>query len=221
MEFLLLSRRRFSMRNVPSGEEWGETDVFAGYLNPCTFDPLSLRKHVVMPQLVTLWKDAWGMTAEIQYWQGCTLAEPNGPWCLIFAPWQPENLIFFQRKHNVGHPGFHSFRALESLLRAQPWCWWCFTTQTWLVLPMNWGEIISLIAQLFKSTTKTWVVHIISMEFLQSFQRRHFGGKPVTASQNVGHFFRLWPMVSFIKCSQSLSLKKKILLIPTLFVPVR
>ena len=31
MEFLLLSRRRFSARNVPSGEERGETDVFAGY----------------------------------------------------------------------------------------------------------------------------------------------------------------------------------------------
>ena len=30
MEFLPLSRRRFSERNVPSGEERGETDVFAG-----------------------------------------------------------------------------------------------------------------------------------------------------------------------------------------------
>jgi len=31
MEFLLLSCRRSSARNVPSGEEHGETDVFAGY----------------------------------------------------------------------------------------------------------------------------------------------------------------------------------------------
>ena len=31
MEFLWLSRRRFSAQNVPSGEERGETDVFAGY----------------------------------------------------------------------------------------------------------------------------------------------------------------------------------------------
>ena len=30
MEFLSLSRRRSSARNVPSGEERGETDVFAG-----------------------------------------------------------------------------------------------------------------------------------------------------------------------------------------------
>ena len=31
MEFLPLSRRRSSARNVPSGEERGETDLFAGY----------------------------------------------------------------------------------------------------------------------------------------------------------------------------------------------
>ena len=31
MEFLSLSRRRSSARNVPSGEERGEADVFAGY----------------------------------------------------------------------------------------------------------------------------------------------------------------------------------------------
>ena len=33
MEFLPLSHRRSSMRNVPIGEERGETDVFAGYTN--------------------------------------------------------------------------------------------------------------------------------------------------------------------------------------------
>ena len=32
MEFLSLSRRHSSARNVPIGEERGETDVFAGYL---------------------------------------------------------------------------------------------------------------------------------------------------------------------------------------------
>ena len=31
MEFLPLSRKRSSGRNVPRGEEWGEMDVFAGY----------------------------------------------------------------------------------------------------------------------------------------------------------------------------------------------
>ena len=32
MEFLSLSRRLSSSKNVPSGEEWGETAVFAGYI---------------------------------------------------------------------------------------------------------------------------------------------------------------------------------------------
>ena len=35
MEFLLLSRRRSSVQNVHSGEERGETDVFAGYQSMC------------------------------------------------------------------------------------------------------------------------------------------------------------------------------------------
>ena len=34
MEFLSWSRRRSSARNVPSSEERGETDVFAGYSLP-------------------------------------------------------------------------------------------------------------------------------------------------------------------------------------------
>ena len=35
MEFLTLSRRRSSARNVPSGEERGETDASAGYNKLC------------------------------------------------------------------------------------------------------------------------------------------------------------------------------------------
>ena len=34
MEFLSLSSRRSSLRNVPSGEERGKTDVFVGYCLP-------------------------------------------------------------------------------------------------------------------------------------------------------------------------------------------
>ena len=37
MEFLSLSRRRSSARNVPIGEERGETDVFAGYKLPVKY----------------------------------------------------------------------------------------------------------------------------------------------------------------------------------------
>ena len=42
MEFLSLSRRRSSTRNVPSDEERAETDVFAGYLYHVVHGDLSV-----------------------------------------------------------------------------------------------------------------------------------------------------------------------------------
>ena len=50
---------------------------------------------------------------------------------------------------------------------------------------------ISLAHRPIRSTTKIWVIHVTSIEFLQSFLRRHFAGKPVMASWNVGCFLRL------------------------------
>ena len=37
------------------------------------------------------------------------------------------------------------------------------------------------------------------MEFLRSFLRRHFAGKPVVASQNIGSFLRL-PLTWSLSC---------------------
>ena len=51
MEFLPLSRRRFSSRNVPSGEEPGETDVFAGY-KFINFSFFVLTAHMNLTHLV-------------------------------------------------------------------------------------------------------------------------------------------------------------------------
>ena len=52
MEFLSLSHRRSSARKVPSGEERGETDVFAGYHCYCVIgsfkkSPLPLNKFSI------------------------------------------------------------------------------------------------------------------------------------------------------------------------------
>ena len=40
--------------------------------------------------------------------QGCTLAAPDGPWCLNFAPGQLENLstCIFMEIVGYTHPGF-------------------------------------------------------------------------------------------------------------------
>ena len=45
MEFLSLSRRRSSSRNVPNGEERGETAVFAGYDHTC-FQSVCVEKRL-------------------------------------------------------------------------------------------------------------------------------------------------------------------------------
>ena len=39
----------------------------------------------------------------------------GGAWCLTYATKRLEKLSFFKRNSYVGHPRFHSFRALGSL----------------------------------------------------------------------------------------------------------
>ena len=55
MEFLSLSRRRSSARNVPSGEERGETDVFAG-CSCCGCASFPGRYHDLQPTLAVLFR---------------------------------------------------------------------------------------------------------------------------------------------------------------------
>ena len=53
----------------------------------------------------------------------------------------------------------------------------------------DWLRQISHVAQQIRSTPKIWVV--TSMEFLCSFLRCHFVGKPVVVLENAGYFLRL------------------------------
>ena len=55
----------------------------------------------------------------------------------------------------------------------------------------DWLKENSLAAQPIRSTTKVWVVHVISMEFLRSLLRRRFARAQVATSRNVGYFLRL------------------------------
>ena len=43
-----------------------------------------------------------------------------------------------------------------------------------------------------RSSTQIWVVTRHQYEFLCSFLRRHFAGKPAVTSRNVGYFHRLF-----------------------------
>ena len=58
MEFLQLSRRRSCSRNVPGGEERGETDVFAGYSkNKIDNNKLEEKRKKAYLQIVIIIKD--------------------------------------------------------------------------------------------------------------------------------------------------------------------
>ena len=89
MEFLLLSRRRSSSRNVPSGEERGETDAFAGYIfcnvkkkkikpnknQTETLSPVFLLKRVSLDRITVLPKQVTVKLLELSHLGG------SGPSC--------------------------------------------------------------------------------------------------------------------------------------------
>ena len=67
------------------------------------------------------------------------------------------------------------------------------STKIWVVLLIGWSEFPSWHDQ---SEALTYLLRsvkwrVISMEFLRSFLRRHFAGKPFVASRKVGCFLRL------------------------------
>ena len=75
--------------------------------------------------------------------------------------------------------------------RAEILYWWRVTTQIWrVVLLIGWIKFPTRHDQ-SEALPRSGKWHVISMEFLRSFLRRHFAGKPVVASRNVGCFLRL------------------------------
>ena len=64
--------------------------------------------------------------------------------------------------------------------------WWRVTTQIWLVLLIGWSKLPTRHDQ-----SEAVPSSGISMEFLRSFLRRHFAGKPAGASRNFGLLHRL------------------------------
>ena len=68
--------------------------------------------------------------------------------------------------------------------------WWRVTTQIWLVLLIGRAAWKIFFGQPY-ALTRSGQWRFISMEFLCSFLRRQFAGKPVVASRNVSCFVRL------------------------------
>ena len=69
--------------------------------------------------------------------------------------------------------------------------WKRFTSQKWGVFLIGWIKFLTRHDQP-EPLPRSGYWRVISMEFLRSFLRRHFGGKPVLALRNVGCFLRLW-----------------------------
>ena len=72
--------------------------------------------------------------------------------------------------------------------------WWRVIAQIWAVLLIGWSKFRSRYHQ-SEVRPRCGYWQVISMEFLRSFLRRHFAGKPVVASRNVGCFVRLTSFV--------------------------
>ena len=72
--------------------------------------------------------------------------------------------------------------------------WWCITDQIWVVLLMGW-KICFNQSEALPRSGYWWV---ISMEFLCLFLRRHFMGKPVVVSWNVGCSLWQWCFKLFL-----------------------
>ena len=68
--------------------------------------------------------------------------------------------------------------------------WWRVTTQIWVVLLIGWSKLPSRHDQ-SEALPRSGYWRVISMEFLSSFLRRHFAGKPMVTTRNVGCLLRL------------------------------
>ena len=82
------------------------------------------------------------------------------------------------------------------------------TSQIWVKLQIGRGEIGFSQSEALPRSGQ-W--HVISMEFLQSFPRRHFAGKPVVVSRNVGCFLRQewWSMSGSVIDAQTTDKTRK------------
>ena len=72
--------------------------------------------------------------------------------------------------------------------------WWHVTTQIKVVFLIGWCKFPTWHDQ-SEALPSYGYWHVISMKFLHSFLRRHFAGKPLVTSRNVGCFLGLQPPV--------------------------
>ena len=143
---------------------------------------LNLRAHFLnrLPDLSSL----AGMLTHLNLsfndlWVSMTLVTA---WCFFNARKQPK------------------FRDTPPLISPAKWrlripYWWRVTTQIWVVLLT--GQPVPISQSEALPISRQW--HVVSMKFLHSLIRRHFAGKTVVASKEVGCFLRKSFQITILK----------------------
>ena len=104
----------------------------------------------------------------------------------FFFKYSALNLVYITLRRQLTPPPLVSLRNDFWGTTADIPYWWRVTTQIWVRVLIGWKFYLSN-----QKHNTDLVVAFISMEFLRSFPRRHFKGKPVMAWRNFGCFLRL------------------------------
>ena len=153
--------------------------------------PLLLMRHV-MAGLVSYTFLSWSTTMSIEAALSPGLSwkrfEPNCfvsyEGCMMYQPIAWENSPHLATLPLVSSPN----DIWET--RAEIPYWWQVTTQTWVMLLIGWIKFPTRHNH-SEVLPRSGYCHVIRMEFLHSFVRRHLEGKPVLGSLNVSCFLRL------------------------------
>ena len=125
MEFLSLSRRRSSARNVPGGEERGETDVFAGYC-----DCPSSGSLIFGGQIVHINEGKGELTL-------FSTKDNALPTLFIF--------IFLLLHNFINFPLQFFYSLLHNFIIFPPWCFYSFLHNFIIFPPHSWIPSLSTI----------------------------------------------------------------------------
>ena len=98
-----------------------------------------------------------------------------------------QGIWLHERAHTRSERYFGSHRG---------WIFIFVAIHIWVVLLIGWSKFSN--SQKYCPTSEKW--RFINMEFLRSFLRRHFTGKPVLASRSVGCFLKLRWVIYAWKC---------------------
>ena len=150
-------------------------------------------------------------------WKWNVLLSYRFPW-LSYVPFKVTGTQFLQWVHvnswywnEASEANKISLKSTSALgTSAEIPCWWPITTLIWVrLLLIEWIKVSTNLKPT-RSGYWIWVVtaSTVLMEFLRSFVRRHFAGKPVEASRNVGCFSEArakhdwWLLVTAFICNQ-------------------